>query len=213
MDFPARFFITGTGTGVGKTMVAAILLSGLKYHYWKPIQSGMEEETDTSVIRRLSGLSPKYFIDEAYCLPKAASPHISAAAEGVEIEFTHLNLPAASPNIIVEGAGGLLVPINHNQLMIDLISYLQLPVIIVAKSGLGTINHTLLSLEALHKRRIPVLGVIMNGTINNDNRRAIEEYGRSPVLAEIEPLTVLNSTGLQEAFKKYFANSRWPDSR
>ncbi len=204
MDFPARFFITGTGTGVGKTIVAAILLTGLKYHYWKPIQSGMEEETDTSVVHRLSGLSPSFFMDEAYCLPKAASPHISAAAAGVKIEFTHLNLPADSPNIMVEGAGGLLVPINRNRLMIDLISHLQLPVIIVTKSGLGTINHTLLSLEALQKRHIPVLGVIMNGIRNGGNRRAIEEYGHSPVLAEIEPLTVLNSTSLQEAFKKYF---------
>ncbi len=213
MDFPARFFITGTGTEVGKTIVAAILLAGLKYHYWKPIQSGMEEETDTSVVRRLSGLSSNFFIDEAYCLPKAASPHISAAAAGVEIKFTRLNLPADGPNIVVEGAGGLLVPINRNWLMIDLICHLQLPVIIVSKSGLGTINHTLLSLEALQKRHIPVLGVVMNGRRNDNNRKAIEEYGRIPVLAEIEPLTVLNSTSLQEVFKKYFADSRWPDSR
>ncbi len=205
MDFPARFFITGTGTEVGKTIVAAILLAGLKYHYWKPIQSGMEEETDTSVVRRLSGLSSSFFMTEAYCLPEAASPHISAAAAGVEIEFSHLNLPADNPNIMVEGAGGLLVPINHNSLMIDLISHLQLPVILVTKSGLGTINHTLLSLEALQKRHIPVLGVVMNGKKNAGNRRAIEEYGRCPVLAEVEPLTVLNSTNLQEAFNKYFA--------
>ncbi len=174
MYFPARFFITGTGTGVGKTIVAAILLTGLKYHYWKPIQSGMEEETDTSVIRRLSGLGPGFFMDEAYCLPKAASPHISAAAAGVDIEFTHLNLPADGRNIIVEGAGGLLVPINRNRLMIDLISHLQLPVILVTKSGLGTINHTLLSLEALRKRHIPVVGIVMNGRKNAGNRRAIE---------------------------------------
>lgn len=205
MNFPARFFITGTGTGVGKTIVAAILLAGLKYHYWKPIQSGMEEETDTSVLRRLSGLGQKFFIKEAYCLPKAASPHISAAAAGVEIEFTRLNLPADDKNIIVEGAGGLLVPINHNLLMIDLISRLQLPVILVSKSGLGTINHTLLSLEALEKRNIPVLGVVMNGRRNDGNRRAIEEYSGSHVLAEIEPIVNLNSESLRETFHKNFA--------
>ncbi len=206
MIFPARFFITGTGTGVGKTIVAAILLSGLKYHYWKPIQSGMEEETDTSVIRRLSGLSQGLFLKEAYCLPQAASPHISAAAAGIEIDFTHLNLPADDKNIIVEGAGGLLVPINHNRLMIDLISRLRLPVILVTESGLGTINHTLLSLEALAKRNIPVWGVVMNGVKNDGNRRAIEEYGGSNVMAEIEPLPSLNSASLRAAFNKYFAD-------
>jgi len=204
--FPKRLFVTGTDTGVGKTLVAAMLVAGLDGHYWKPVQSGSDEGTDTAWIREKTGLPADRFLPEAYRLKGFMSPHAAAALENVEIELSGIRVPEPAPSghLVMEGAGGLMVPLGDRWLVVDLIKRLGAPVILVARSGLGTINHTLLSLEKLAGSNIDVLGVVMNGPKDESNRRAIENFGMVRVLAEIEPMAVINAETLRDASWKYF---------
>ncbi|MEE9139452.1 MAG: dethiobiotin synthase [Alphaproteobacteria bacterium] len=184
-------FVTGTDTGVGKTVVAAWLTRALDADYWKPIQAGLEDETDTATVRRLTGLPHERFHESAYRLEAPLSPHEAARREGIVIELDRIRLPAADRLVVVEGAGGVMVPINDRAFMADLIARLGLPAVVVARSGLGTINHTLLTLESLEARGVAVAGVVMNGPPNEANRRAIETFGAVSVIAEfplLEPL-------------------------
>jgi len=186
-------FITGTDTGIGKTVVSAAVIqryrSESKLCYWKPIQTGIEFDDDTAAVRALGECRDEEIFDEGVRLTRPLSPHLSAELSNTEIDLESLLslfLPRAdSASWIVEGAGGLLVPINKNSLMIDLIKKLRSPAVIVARSSLGTINHTLLSIEALRNRSIPTAGVVMVGEPNRENRRAIERYGEIAVLAEM----------------------------
>lgn len=186
-------FVTGTDTGVGKTVVAAALMhryrSLLPLRYWKPIQTGIEQDDDTATVRLLGRCSNDEVLDQGVRLPRPLSPHIAASLAGQVIEIESLiELFLSQPQIsrwIVEGAGGVLVPINSRQTMIDLIERLGMPVVVVARSRLGTINHTLLTLEALRRRDLPIAGVVMVGDPNPDNRAAIEHFGRVPVLGEM----------------------------
>lgn len=204
-DFPNAFFVTGTDTGIGKTIVAAMLTKGLGATYWKPVQSGLREETDTEAVKRLTALPDHHFIKESYRLTEPLSPHASAAIDDVAIKMNRFELPEyETEHLIVEGAGGVLVPLNEEAMMIDLIAQLKLPTLIVARSELGTLNHTFLTLEALRMRDIPILGVIMNGLKNESNCRAIEYYGQTSVLAEVEPLAEVGSESLHKAFKIHF---------
>jgi len=207
--FPRRFFVTGTDTSVGKTIVSAILMVGLKASYWKPIQCGLSEITDTMWVRKVSGLSDEHFLPETYTLSKPISPHASAQSDGIQIALESFNLPLHDqddqiPRLIVEGAGGVMVPLNERHLMVDLMKRLDLPVILVARSTLGTINHTLLSLEQLRQKNLEVLGVVMNGPKNEINKTAIETYGKTTVLAEVEMLSDVNSKTLQKAYDRDF---------
>ena len=206
MDFPEKFFITGTDTGVGKTVVSAILMVGLQAAYWKPIQSGLEETTDTEWIQKTTGFPGTCFYPETYRLSQPISPHAAAASDGIQIQLDAFDLPncGRSRPLIVEGAGGVMVPINAHQFMTDLINHLNLPVLLVTRSTLGTINHTLLSLAQLRREGIDILGVVMNGPRNEINRHAIETYGRVSVLAELEPIMNINEHSLQEAHQRYF---------
>lgn len=202
-DFPSAFFVTGSDTGIGKTVVSALLTLGLNGSYWKPIQSGLEEETDTQFVKRVTGLPETHFIEERYRLSEPLSPQASSAIDGVEIHMNDFRLPRyITGHLIVEGAGGLLVPINNEEMIIDLIRHLKLPVLLVVRSELGTLNHTFLSLEALRSRKIPVFGVVMNGPKNPGNREAIENYGDVEVIAELEQLEEVNSVRLQNTFIK-----------
>lgn len=204
ISFPDAFFVTGTGTDVGKTVVSGILLSGLEAKYWKPIQSG--EPTDTNFLREITELPNETFFTERHKFSQPVSPHLASSLSGTKIHLSDFKLPEHSEShLIVEGAGGLLVPINEKDLMIDLIEHLNLPVLLVALSGLGTINHTLLSINALNARKIPILGVVMNGDANQSNREAIENFGRVPVIAQCERIPELNKTGLMQAFREYFS--------
>jgi dethiobiotin synthetase len=205
LRLPARLFVTGTGTGVGKTIVSAILMAGTRGVYWKPVQSGLEEITDTQWIQRVTGLSEHHFQPERHRLRQALSPHASAALDGVRIDLADFELPDPTPfdHLIVEGAGGLLVPLNRHDFVIDLIGKLGLPVLLVASSGLGTINHTLLSLDQLRRRKVTIAGVILNGPRNASNREAIEHYGRAAV-AEIEPQARISSGLLAQLFASNF---------
>jgi len=184
------FFVTGTDTDVGKTVVAAWLLAHLDAlhldaHYWKPVQAGTEPETDAQTVRRLAGVPQTRILPEAYMLAEAIAPHEAAKRAGIQIEMGKLVPNPVGGALVVEGAGGLLVPLNDTSTVIDLATELHLPVVLVARSTLGTINHTLLSLEALRRRGLPIAGVVINGPETPHNRAAIERYGQAPVIAEI----------------------------
>ena len=199
--FPSTFFISGTDTDVGKTVVSAMLTVGLGAAYWKPVQSGLEPMTDTERVRSLTQLDDSHFFPERFRLTQPLSPHAAAEIDGVAIALSDFQPPSTpKPHLIIEGAGGLMVPLNQQDYMIDLMAYLEVPVCLVARSTLGTINHTLLSLEQLRRAKIPILGVILNGPKNEGNRRAIAHYGNVPILGELEPLEAITPDRLKQAF-------------
>lgn len=193
-------FVTGTDTNIGKTIVSAVLICGLRETksvcYWKPIQTGIEEDNDTETVRKLINCSDDEIYDKGFRLEKPLSPHLSARLANVEIsvEKTLDFLPKRIDDKfwIVEGAGGILVPLNE----IDLIKALKLPVIIVSRTGLRTINHTLLTIESLKNHNLEIFGVIMNGELNLENKKAIEHYGKVFVLAEMPKFEKLDSDTL-----------------
>ncbi len=185
-------FVTGTDTGVGKTAVSAALMiryrGQAKLRYWKPVQTGIEQDDDTATVRRLAECPDSEILANGIRLPRPLSPHLSARLAGQTVrigDIIRMVESSESRAWIVEGAGGVLVPLNDSELMIDLMARLDLPAIVATRSSLGTINHTLLTLEALRSRGIPVAGVVMVGEKNPENRAAIETYGNGPVLGEM----------------------------
>jgi dethiobiotin synthetase len=194
--------ICGTDTDVGKTVVSALVVQGLGAHYWKPVQSGLEGGGDSGRVRQLLDLPPERVWPEAYRLQAPVSPHWAAEREGVTIDPARLALPAIDGPLVVETAGGLLVPLRRDWLQIQQIAAWGLPVLLVARSGLGTLNHTLLSLEALSRRAIPVLGLVLNGEPHPDNPRTLEALGGAPVLAELPPLHPLDREALQRQWRR-----------
>ncbi|MEO5926670.1 MAG: dethiobiotin synthase [Bryobacteraceae bacterium] len=180
-------FVTGTGTGVGKTVLSAALTLARGASYWKPIQTG--SESDTAEVQRLTGCT---VLDQGVRLPDPVSPHLAAKRAGLRITLADvLAFAPTDGDWIVEGAGGVLVPINETEMMLDLMERLALPVVVAARTTLGTINHTLLTLNAIRSRNLTVERVVMVGDRDPDNRHAIETYGRVQVseLPWIEPLT------------------------
>lgn len=169
--------------------------------YWKPVQTGIEQDDDTAEVVRLAGLTPEQVLNAGVRLPRPLSPHLSAALASKPISLPPLmDLAWSQPEserFIVEGAGGVLVPLNEHELMVDLIAVLGLTVVIAARSGLGTINHTLLTIEALRNRAIAIGGVVMVGEANPDNRIAIETRGSVTVLGTVPPLDPLTPAALQ----------------
>jgi dethiobiotin synthetase len=206
---PSRLFVTGTDTGIGKTVICAILMAGLRGIYWKPIQSGQEGITDTQWVRDRTGLPAEHFHPETYRLRLPLSPHASAAHDGVRIELESFTAPETGEfkKLIIEGAGGLMVPLNERHFMTDLIRKLDAPALLVSSSSLGTINHTLLSLDRLRREGLDITGVVMNGPRNPVNRKAIEDYGGIKVLAEIEFLPVIDPETLVRCFEENFRES------
>jgi dethiobiotin synthetase/malonyl-CoA O-methyltransferase len=184
-------FVTGTDTDVGKTLVAAWLTHAWAADYWKPVQSGAADITDFGTVAKLvpnATIHPSSYVFQA-----PLSPHEAARRERARIDLSAFSLPKTDRPLVVEGAGGVMVPLNEVALTVDLIERLGLPALVVARSGLGTLNHTLLTLEALRRRRIPIAGVVMNGQRNPANRQAIEHFGGVPVLAEIQPLPAVTA--------------------
>ncbi len=179
------FFVTGTDTNVGKTVVAAWLVARLGASYWKPVQAGNHPETDSEIVGRLTEVAADRILPEAYVLPEPIAPHEAARRAGIAIDMQKLVPPVSERPLVVEGAGGLMVPLTDTALVIDLADQLELPVILVARSTLGTINHTLLSIEAIRRRGIPLAGVVVNGPETPHNRAAIERYGQVEIIAEI----------------------------
>lgn len=179
-------FVAGTDTGVGKTVVATILAKAIDGYYWKPIQSGIDE-TDTDFVRRW--YRPDRTLDEAYCLQEPLAPTQAAELEGIQLSMSQLTLPTNLPKesrLIVEGTGGVMVPITQNEDFRYLLRQWDMPAIIVARSSLGTLNHTRLTLHVLREFGIHVVGVILVGSSNVKNRRDIEHYGDVRVIREID---------------------------
>lgn len=203
---PSRFFITGTGTNVGKTVASALLCAALDAIYWKPIQTGTVEGSDRDTVMRLAKLPVGRTIPEAFRFAPPVSPHLAARRAGVRIDLRKIRIPEipARENLIVEGAGGALVPINAEKLMADLMRQLDLPVFLVARTSLGTINHTLLSLAALHAARLEVRGVIMVGKPDTENRKAIEHYGDVEVAGTIPRLKTIDRRALRNVYARHF---------
>lgn len=202
IKFPKQFFITGTDTDIGKTLVSTMLMCTLDATYWKPIQSGLEQETDTQFVQRISEVPETRIIPERWRLSSPMSPHAAADIDQVKICLDDFELPDYSTkHLIVEGAGGLIVPINWENTVLDMIEKLALPVLLVAKSGLGTLNHTLLSLNALKDRKIDVFAVILSGSYHKSNRDTLQYFGKIPVY-ELGYLTKIHRKALQTAFNQ-----------
>ncbi len=173
-----------------------------KICYWKPIQTGLEEDNDTETVRTLAKCTDEEIYDEGIRLEKPLSPHLSARLAGVEIRIegvlSFIQNRGEDKFWIVEGAGGVLVPLNESELMIDFVAALKLPVLVAARSALGTINHTLLTIKALRNHNLEILGVIMNGKPNLENKKAIEHFGGVRVLAEMPEFEKLDSEILKD---------------
>lgn len=185
-----------------------MLVKGLNALYWKPVQSGLEDGmSDTDRVKKWTELPESHFYPEKYKLSNPLSPHASALIDNVEIRMEAFKLPRFSKNkkLVVEGAGGIMVPLNDSSLMLTLMKQLHLPVVLVSRSELGTINHTLLSIEQLRRYDIPIWGVIMNGEQNDSNRKAIEHYGDVEVKACVQPLAEISPVELDLEFRRLFS--------
>ena len=198
-------FVTGTDTNVGKTLLSALLVAALDAVYWKPIQTGAIEGTDRETVIRLAEIPEPQTLPECYSFNPPVSPHLAAEASGVRIDLARIQPPRnLSRPIVAEGAGGILVPINDSELMLDLARHIGFPVLIAARSALGTINHTLLTLRALSCAKIPVKGVVMIGNRNPDNERSVERFGAVPVVGTIPWLEKINRQELLAVFRSHF---------
>lgn len=200
------YFVTGTDTNVGKTVLSALLVAALDAVYWKPIQTGTVEGTDRDSVRRWTDAGDERLPEERYRFDPPVSPHLASREAGVRIALEACELPAAprGRTWIVEGAGGVLVPINEHELMRDLMLRLGFPVIVASRTTLGTINHTLLTLAALRGARLPICGVALIGDENMENQRAIEQYGKVRVVGRIPILKSINRASLLDVYEKYF---------
>ncbi len=200
--FSKRIIICGTDTDVGKTIVSSFFVQGLKGIYWKPIQSGTEEGTDTETVCKLLNLGPERHLSERYKFKAPVSPHWAAEKESSFIEPSNLNIPDSDNLIIIETAGGLMVPLNRNWLQIDQLKVWGVPIILVARTGLGTLNHTLLSLEALKNRNLNVLGIVLNGPPHNDNPKTLEQFGDTKILASLPIFDEVSAKILSQEWNK-----------
>ncbi|RSK29595.1 dethiobiotin synthase [Hymenobacter metallilatus] len=180
-----RLFISGIGTDVGKTFVSAILTEALQADYWKPVQAGLTPTTDAATVRKLVQNPVSRFWPERHRLQLPASPHAAAAAEGIALRPKDFQLPETTNHLLVEGAGGLLVPLAPGFLIVDLIQQLNLDVVVVSRNYLGSINHTLLTLEALKARGLRVRGLVFNGEPTPATESFIAEHTGVPVMPRV----------------------------
>lgn len=198
------FVISGTDTDVGKTVFAAGLVSALDGYYWKPVQAGLEGRTDAETVAALSGLSTDRILPEAYRLTTSCSPHRAAALDGITIDHARLILPRVDGPLVIEGAGGVAVPLRPDWLHLDQFAAWQLPVIIVARTALGTINHSLLTIEALKARTVPIHGIAYVGKPHQDSEAIISTIGGVKRLGRLPHLPVLDAQSLRSAFLANF---------
>lgn len=199
------FVVTGTDTDVGKTVFAAALTASLGASYWKPVQAGIADGTDRTTVAALADLPPERVLPEAYSLATPCSPHRAAAIDGVVIDPARLALPACDGPLVVEGAGGVLVPITDTLLFADLFAIWAEPVILVARTTLGTINHSLLSIEALRARGVPIRGVAFVGDAVEDSETTIARIGGVRRLGRLPQLPKLDAAALRDAFSAHFS--------
>ena len=197
-------FVTGTDTGVGKTLLSALLVAALNRKYWKPIQTGASEGTDRQAVMKWAGVSADRTFPEAVVFDPPVSPHLAAEQQGSRIDLMAIRRPAEPDPIVIEGAGGVYVPINDDVFMLDLMGHLNAPVVVAARTALGTINHTLLTISAIRSAGLELRGVVMVGKENADNRRAVEHYGEVPVIGFIPWLDTIERAGLCRVFEQHF---------
>ena len=196
-----RLFVTGIGTHIGKTVISAILTEKLQADYWKPIQAGALNNTDSMKVSQWVANSTSVIHPEAYCLSQSMSPHAAAERDGINIDLNKIISPETTHNLVIEGAGGLMVPLNQHDLVIDLIPHLQAQAILVSRHYLGSINHTILSIEALRSRDINIAGIIFNGYENRDTESIIESISGVPILGRIPEINDLNQHSVNHAIK------------
>jgi dethiobiotin synthetase len=199
-----RLVVTGTDTGIGKTVFSAALTDALGGCYWKPIQSGLDAETDSETVGRLGRIPPQRIVAEAWRLNTPASPHLAAEIDKVALLPDALAPPKTTLPLVIEGAGGLLVPLTRREVFADVFARWRLPVILCARTGLGTINHTLLSLEAMRQRLIPLLGVAFIGDAQPDTEQIIVEMGGVRSLGRLPRLDPLTPDALRRSFQAHF---------
>ena len=200
------YFVTGTDTNVGKTVLSSLLVAALDAIYWKPVQTGAREGTDRESVRKWSEATEERLPLERYRFDPPVSPHLASREAGIRIALEAFELPKAPPGRkwIVEGAGGLMVPLNERDLMRDLMQRIGFPVIVAARTTLGTINHTLLTLAALRDARVPICGVALVGDEDIENRRAIEHFGNVRVIGHIPILEHIDRAALLHVYKNNF---------
>lgn len=208
------FFVTGTDTGVGKTVLSALLVAALDGVYWKPVQTGVTEGTDRESVAQWAEIPAGRLLPERFHFDPPVSPHLAARLAGTRIPLEAFEFPAAPTGStwIVEGAGGVLVPLNESDLMVDLMRRLDLPVVVASRTALGTINHTLLTLAALRRAELQIRGVVLIGDENEENRRAIEHYGNIRVVGYIPMLERIHREALLNVFAKNFDRSAFQES-
>lgn len=199
----SAFVVTGTDTGIGKTIFSAALTGALQAHYWKPVQAGLDDGADRDHVAQLSGVPAAHILPEAYRLNTPCSPHRAAEIDGVTIDPAQLTLPGARP-LVIEGAGGALVPVTRSTTYADVFAMWNLPVIIVARTALGTINHSLLTIEALRARNVPIHGVAFVGDGVEDSEATICAMGGVKRLGRLPMLDRLNPQSLAIAFAQGF---------
>lgn len=180
-----RLFVTGIGTEVGKTIASSILVEALKADYWKPIQAGELDNSDTQKVKNLISNATSIFHKEAYQLNSPMSPHAAAERDNTTILLSKINAPKTDNHLIIEGAGGLLVPLNNQECILDIIPNLNAEVVIVSRHYLGSINHTLLTIQALKAKKIAIKGIIFSGNENNDTESIILKMSNIPMLFRI----------------------------
>jgi dethiobiotin synthetase len=198
------FVVSGTDTGIGKTVFAAALTNALKGYYWKPVQSGLEEETDSQAVARLGCVPPERILPEAYRLAVPVSPHLAARLDGLSIDPARLVPPVVDRSLVIEGAGGLMVPLTESLVFADVFANWQFPVILCARTTLGTINHTLLSIEAMKHREIPIFGIVFLGEENLETERIISKLSDVRSLGRLPPIKGLTTEALNNAFLENF---------
>ncbi len=199
MNFQSlKLIVCGTDTDVGKTIVSSLLVQGLNAIYWKPIQSGFEDGGDTNTVKGILNLPKERILTERYKFKAAVSPHWAAEQENELINPKNLSLPMVKQSLIIETAGGVMVPLTRQYMQIDQLKKWMLPIVLVARSGLGTLNHTLLTIEALKKRNIPLLGIILNGAFHPDNPKTLEEISGVAIIAQLPILDKVSSQVLSK---------------
>lgn len=190
--------IAGIHTDIGKTITSAVLTEALQADYWKPVQAGDLDKSDSMTVQQLISNKRSHIHKEALLLSQPMSPHAAAAIDGIEVDHTKFHLPVTDNTLLMETAGGALSPLSNTMTMADLIQYYQLPAILVTQNYLGSINHTLLTIEALRNRNIPLLGVVVNGESNTSSESYIEQYGKVSIIARIPWLDILNKEAVSE---------------
>ncbi|KQM46003.1 dethiobiotin synthetase [Sphingomonas sp. Leaf208] len=195
--------VTGTDTDIGKTVFAAGLTAALGARYWKPVQAGLAGGSDAASVVTL-GVPADHVLPEAYRLTTPCSPHLAAEIDRVTIDPDRLALPEVDGPLVVEGAGGVMVPVTRELIFADLFARWNKPVVLVARTGLGTINHSLLSIEALRSRSVPILGIAFVGDAVEDSEATIAALGKVRRLGRLPRLDPLNAATLAEAFAANF---------